>query len=632
MEDRRGFVVKQHRVDSNYHRKLDKLRLESFELVGLALGAVNSLGGILLIVYLLYFKDNLTMDTLLVPFVMFVIGVVTYQIRSAALKEKHKIMIYSLNYLLIPFNLYIFMDDVAVSFWVLTFLYVTLAFALQSRGLVILSVISSFAGLLFILAVSPAEVVKVVTLEDHLIRLVLFSLFVCFIFAGLKIIRRKELMLLLNMKKVENIAYKNPLLNMNNQLDFHQYVDYELVTSHFLIAKIEIKDFQSVYDILGQSHCDHLLHAVKKRLMVHSDKVSYIAKGEGGQFFLAFKIDEVLSTKDYFLRKLLKELGKIYKLDGMDYKLNINIGTSNSFTDGATGDELLRNAQFALNKCNQLGMNQLFPCTQELKESSLRKIELSNGIYKANFAEEFHLVYQPQVSLETNEIVGVEALVRWNHPQLGFISPGDFIDIAEQNGSIVSLGRWIFRKACEDIQQLNSLSQTPLKLAVNVSFIEIQQTNFVNNIVAILEETKFPPTLLEIELTERTFMQNEENELKKIQKLQSLGISVAIDDFGTGYSTFDVLKKLKIDKIKIPREFISYVDQDVSNQRIVQTIISLADRFDIICLAEGIERQEENDFLKLQACQEIQGYYYSRPVKLEDFQTTLAAFAKPVCV
>ena len=241
LEERRGFVVKQHRVDSNYHRKLDKLRLESFELVGLALGAVNSLGGILLIMYLLYFKDDLTMDTLLVPFVMFVIGVVTYQIRSVALKEKHKIMIYSLNYLLIPFNLYIFMDDVAVSFWVLTFLYVTLAFALQSRGLVVLSVISSFAGLLFILAVSPAEVVKVVTLEDHVIRLVLFSLFVCFIFAGLKIIRRKELMLLLNMKKVENIAYKNPLLNMNNQLDFHQYVDYELVTSHFLIAKIEIE-------------------------------------------------------------------------------------------------------------------------------------------------------------------------------------------------------------------------------------------------------------------------------------------------------------------------------------------------------------------------------------------------------
>lgn len=612
--------MENHRLKHDYLGESDKLRRKSFRTVGLALGGVNAAGGALLSFYVMQFKDEAELAHFFIPIAMLIVGLMTLLIRGINLKEKTKLLLYSINYILIPFNLYVFIDEAAAPFWVLTFLYVTLAFALQSRFLVINSIIASLAGLLFLTIYSPSEVFIIIKREDHMLRLLLFIIFVSYVLWGLSVSKKKENLLFHYMNQAENAAYENPLFNMPNQLDFHLYIDHEIQNSELIIIKIEVKDFQSVYDVLGQSKSDELLQLVKRRLMDKISDIAYLAKGEGGQFLAAIKEDASWGESHHHLKSLLEELSKPYSLKDFDYILIANIGLADSRKDGQNSDELMRNAQFALNKAKEMGMNQIVYCTNDLKLSSLEKINISDSLYRANLEEEFYLVYQPQLNLNTGRMTGVEVLIRWNHPEKGFIPPGTFIDIAEKNGFIVILGSWILRKACKDIQQLNAMLDEPLKLAVNVSVVQIQELDFVEKVLAVLKETGLAPELLEIELTERTFLENQEEELRKIRKIQSHGISIAIDDFGTGYSSFEVLKRVKIDKIKVPREFIDQVDKDVTNQYIVETVISMANRFGITCLAEGIEHQNENKFLIEQGCEEAQGYYYSKPIRINELQ------------
>lgn len=283
----------------------------------------------------------------------------------------------------------------------------------------------------------------------------------------------------------------------------------------------------------------------------------------------------------------------------------------------------MRHAQFALDNAKTEGINRVVFSSDPLKLKTMHQVQISEALYQADLDKEFHLVFQPQIELKTNQIVGVEALVRWNHPGMGIISPGIFIDIAEKNGFIVPLGKWILEKACQEVKLLSDSTGRPMKLAVNVSFIQIRQDAFVEETLDILKNTGFPPKRLEIELTERSLFENQPEDLIKLETLRSRGIRIAIDDFGTGYSSFGILAKVKVDKIKVRREFIDKVDSNPNSQRIVQTIASMADRFELTCLAEGIERLEESDFLHHLVCQEVQGFYYAKPAVIQQIQEWL---------
>lgn len=609
-------------MNQGYEMASDKLRNDSFHLAGLVLGSVNVIGGALLTLYILILKADPGWIDYLIPFVMQIVGYGTVWLRRTDVKDEMKVRLYSLNYVIIPLHLYTFLNDGADPFWALTFLYVTLAFALQNRMLVLTSVVASFVGLILIMVLSSAETIAVVDREDHLLRLILFAIFVAYVAWGLKVGKEKETLLYDYMNRAENTAYEDPQLAMPNQLDFNLYVDYQLPETELIVAKIEMNEYEAIYNVLGHRKCEALLHVFKQRIIESLADVAHVAKGEGGQFLVAFKADES-NQEEQRLATLPETLSGMYVLESFDYMLSVSIGVAKSESDGRHSDELMRNAQFALNHARTLGMNQLIYCTPELKRSSLKTIRLSDGLHRAYLDDEFHLVYQPQLNLRSGQMSGVEALVRWEHPELGSVPPGVFIEVAEKNGFIVKLGTWILRKACAEIQTLNSSLANPLRLAVNVSVIQVEQPDFVETVLAALEETGMSAELLEIELTERAFLNHDEANLMKIQKLQSHGIQVAIDDFGTGYSSFDVLKKVRVDKIKVPREFVDYVDENVDNQHILETILSMANRFGVTCLAEGIERKEENDFLVRQGGEEVQGYYYARPVALEDVQRQL---------
>ncbi|MEW8967383.1 bifunctional diguanylate cyclase/phosphodiesterase [Exiguobacterium alkaliphilum] len=611
-------------MNQGYEMASDRLRNASFHLAGLVLGGVNVIGGALLTLYVLILKADSGWIDYLIPIVMQIVGYGTLWLRRTNVKDEIKLRLYSLNYVMIPLHLYSFLNDAADPFWALTFLYVTLAFALQNRMLVLTSSIASFVGLILIMVLSSVETITVVDREDHLLRLILFAIFVAYVIWGLKVGKEREALLYDYMNRAENTAYEDPQLAMPNQLDFNLYVDYQLQKTELIIAKIEINDYQAMCDVLGHQKCDALLHVFKERVIESLTDAAHVAKGEGGQFLVAFKADETEQTAQR-LAVLPETLSGMYILQSFDYILSVSIGVAKSASDGRHSDELMRNAQFALNHARTLGMNQLIYCTPELKLTSLKTIQMSDGLHRADLDDEFYLVYQPQLNLQSNQMSGVEALVRWEHPELGLIPPGEFVEVAEKNGFIVTLGTWILRKACAEVQVLNDSLAHPLRLAVNVSVIQVEQPDFVGTVLAALEETGMSPDLLEIELTERAFLNHDEANLMKIRKLQAHGIQVAIDDFGTGYSSFDVLKKVQVDKIKVPREFVDYVDENVDNQHILETILSMASRFGVTCLAEGIERKEENDFLIRHGGEEVQGYYYSRPVTLDDVRRQLVA-------
>lgn len=612
-----------HRTNDNYISEAENLRSKVVNRIGDVMGWGNLVGGMVFGLYILLDQQNTTFLEYPVPFGMVILGLLSLWVSKQQGRDKVRPHIYLLNYMLFPLILFYFIEDAATTIWSLTFLYLLMAMALQSRRMLIYSFISSMVGLVILMIIAPAELNVLLGVEDHVIRMLLISVAAAICMNALYSIKDKEKLLFHYIHKAEETAYLDSFLKIPNRIDFNLYVDHELKTKQLFLWKLEINQFQSVYDVLGHRRTDELLLMVKKRLENKISDGTYLAKGEGSTF-LAATANFKMKDAEALLKEKIRYLTAPYDLFGHDYQLTFSIGAALSGPDGDNSDELMRHAQFALDQAKLEGINQVVFSTDKLKSSTMSQVQISEALYQANLDSEFHLVYQPQIELKTNQIVGVEALIRWNHPQLGMISPGVFIEIAEKNGFIVPLGKWILEKSCWEVQMLSDSIGRPLKLAVNVSFIQIRQEGFVEEVLQILKKIGFQPDRLEIELTERSLFENRPEDLAKIDALRAEGIRIAIDDFGTGYSSFGILAKVKVDKIKVPRDFIENVDSNQNSQRIVTTIASMADRFDLTCLAEGIERLEESDFLHQLVCQEVQGYYYAKPAVIHQVEEWLA--------
>jgi c-di-GMP phosphodiesterase len=605
-----------HRINSNYISEAELMRRHFYQLIGKVMGYGNFLGSLVFGLFIVLDEGKTSLYEYPVPLGMLGLGIFSLWLDRTNIKEQTRKHLYAINYITIPLILFYFIEDAAVTYWTILFLYLIMAFVLQNIILVCYSLLTSIIVLLCILFLSPPVLWVQIEIDDHITRLALFAIAAVFGLFGLKSIKKREKMLFHYMNQSEEMAFQDSLLKIPNRMDFNLYVDFSLRTEPLIVCKIEINQFQSVYDVLGYQKSDELLEKVKMRLAENLGGFSYLAKGEGNTFLVAIKEKSIGQSEGALFEKLLDALVQPYKLELHDYLLGFNIGAANSVKDGSTSDELMRHAQFALDKSKESGLNQVEFCSEEIKESMMKQVQISEALYQADLEKEFHLVYQPQIELKTQQMIGLEALIRWEHPQMGTISPNHFIAIAEKNGFIIPLGKWILEKACQEVQNVSDLTGKPLKLAVNVSFIQIGQKDFVEDILAILQKTGFPAEQLEIELTERSLFENRIEDFIKIEELRSHGIRIAIDDFGTGYSSFGLLAKIKVDKIKVPREFIDYVDSNQNSQRIVETITAMAERFQITCLAEGIERIEESRFLQNLICQEAQGYYYAKPAAI----------------
>jgi EAL domain-containing protein (putative c-di-GMP-specific phosphodiesterase class I) len=281
-------------------------------------------------------------------------------------------------------------------------------------------------------------------------------------------------------------------------------------------------------------------------------------------------------------------------------------------------DDLLKNADIAMYQAKERGRNNFQFFSMEMNAHALSRQLIESSMRKAIAQNEFYLVYQPQYDIVSRTMVGLEALLRWNHPQKGNIHPLHFISIAEETGMIIPIGEWVIRTACHQAKAWNDAGYPWLRVAVNISARQFKLDTFVSLVKTILDESGLPPEYLELELTESTIMERAVKNIQTLQELKNLGITLAIDDFGTGYSSLSYLKHFPIDRLKIDRSFVSDLNTDGDDAAIAEAIIVMAHSLKLDVVAEGVELEEQFDFLHSRNCDTLQGYLMSHPLSVED--------------
>jgi diguanylate cyclase (GGDEF)-like protein len=323
--------------------------------------------------------------------------------------------------------------------------------------------------------------------------------------------------------------------------------------------------------------------------------------------------------------EILNSLSKSLRINNQEISIQAKISIAAYPLDGLQLNELLTHAEITLEHYKLEDANSYYFYEQEILNVVFRKVILESDFLPALERNEFQLYYQPQVNTKTGKVVGLEALIRWQHPEYGIVSPAEFIPLAEESGFIIPLGEWIIKTACLDLKKLSDQGFDDLKVAVNISAHQFRQENLVQRINEIIQQTNLNPELLELELTETVFIQDIELVKRKVNLLGQLGIKISIDDFGTGYSSFKYLQEFSFSHLKIDRYFINNIDKLNNKQSIVSSIIQLAQHLHIDIIAEGVETNEELNWLRQNSCYMIQGYLFSRPLTLEELNIFLMA-------
>ena len=377
---------------------------------------------------------------------------------------------------------------------------------------------------------------------------------------------------------------------------------------------ISLDQFKKVNDSLGHGPGDVLLREFAERLKSCINRSDTVARFGNDEFaLLRTQIDD---TKDVIetIGSLSQVLKFSFDLPGHELFATASVGVSLFPVDGEDSQTLLKNAGAALYKAKRSGGANYQFFTADLHELAASRLALESNLRRAIHNEEFLLHYQPRVSVDSLAITGLEALVRWQHPQLGLVSPSEFIPLAEDTGLIVPIGEWVLRAACLQGRRWIEEGFAPIPIAVNISARQFHDRDLSQTVIRILEETGFSPKYLELELTESSIMQNEEFAASMLNQLKSMGINISIDDFGTGFSSLASLKRLPIDALKIDQSFVREATTDPDDAALVMAIITLGHNLRWKVVAEGVETDDQLRFLQLLRCDEIQGYFFSKPV------------------
>ena len=395
---------------------------------------------------------------------------------------------------------------------------------------------------------------------------------------------------------------------------------------------IDLDRFKRINDTLGHNFGDKVLKEVAERLRHSVRNSDFVARNYdvksfkneiarlGGDEFTVFlsHIDNPEETT-VVTQRIIDSVSKPIMVDGYEVSVTPSIGIAMYPENGLTVQELMKHADVAMYQAKEEGRRTFKYFSNELNEKAFERLQLEEHLRNALKNQEFELYYQPQVDLFNNRIAKAEALIRWNHPVMGFVSPADFIPIAEESGLIVELGEWILQTACFQAKQWHDEGIENLKVSINVSSVQFKQTNLVDKVKNALSLTGLPSNLLELELTESAVMSDVEDNIERLQQLKNMGVTIAVDDFGTGYSSLSYLKKFPIDTLKIDRSFIMDVDQSENDAAIVKAIMLLAETMQLNVVAEGIETLEQLRVLDSYGCKYIQGYFFSRPLPVREF-------------
>jgi len=424
---------------------------------------------------------------------------------------------------------------------------------------------------------------------------------------------------------IEYMAYHDRLTGLPNHYHFCQLLEASLADStinQLALLYVDLDQFKLIRDTMGHEIGDQLIKAVSERLADCIHQQGDMARYEGDEFLISLPNGHREEAADV-ANRIIDGFRASFCLEQYELFITPSIGISLYPTDGESAEELIKKADSAMYQVKRSGRNHYKFYSFSQNEHTYERLELETDLRKALEQKEFQLYYQPKLHLTSGKMSGVEALIRWKHPEKGFISPGEFIPVAEEMGLIIQMGEWVLRTACIQAKAWQDEGLPPFQISVNLSVLQLYQPNLVEQVRLILEETGLDPRYLVIEITE-TMMIDSDHALKVLRDLKSLGVAISLDDFGTGYSSLHYLKEVPIDKIKIDQAFIRNCTIDSNDAIIVKTIIAMAHQLKLEVVAEGVERKEQLVFLQRNLCNVAQGFMFSKPLPPEELVQEIA--------
>ncbi len=429
--------------------------------------------------------------------------------------------------------------------------------------------------------------------------------------------------------EIEHLAYHDSLTGLPNRLLFADRCAQALALAQrhqslVAVMLVSLDRFKKITESLGHAAGDVVLAEAASRLQCCLAQGDTVARFEGDEF--ALLLTNFSETAE--LAEITRAISEVFKVPFNLGDQQVYVSTSTGISlfpfNGTDSSIIMRNAVAALYRAKKQGGNNYQFYAADMNSLALKRLEMETCMRRAIQNREFIVYYQPVINLASREVVGSEALVRWQHPELGLLPPGRFIGLAEDTGLIVDIGWYVMREACAQTRSWQELGFGRLRIAINISARHFQQRDFLQQLVEVMGETKLDPALLELELTETSIMENPESAAKLLEQIRNLGVTVAIDDFGTGYSSLSYLKRLPIDTVKLDRSFVMGATTDPDDAALVVAIITLAHNLRLKVIAEGVEADDQVAFLRFLRCDEAQGYLFGKPMRPESFEALLA--------
>jgi diguanylate cyclase (GGDEF)-like protein len=425
-------------------------------------------------------------------------------------------------------------------------------------------------------------------------------------------------------QQIEFLAYRDVLTGLPNRLllqdRFEQATAYaDRAGTRVALLFLDLDNFKSINDSLGHAVGDLLLKEIASRLAECVRDTDTISRQGGDEFLIVLPDLSDADAVAPVLNKIRDRMKAPFVINGNEFSSSVSMGVAIYPDDGDNFDTLLKKADMAMYRAKEAGRNTYQFFDEQMNVEAIEYLSLKNGLRRAVERGEFILHYQPQINLASGAVVGVEALLRWSHPELGMVAPARFIPVAEESGLIVPIGEWVMREACRQAMAWKSAGLPELIMAVNLSAVQFKRGDVEQTVINALEESGFDPHLLELELTESILIHNTESVLASVKRLKLLGVTLSIDDFGTGYSSLSYLKRFSVDKLKIDQSFIRDLATDPDDAAITLAIIQMARSLNLKTIAEGVENADMLASLRKFQCDEVQGYHFARPMPADEF-------------
>jgi len=431
---------------------------------------------------------------------------------------------------------------------------------------------------------------------------------------------------LINKQKfLDHQAHHDSLTGLPNRILFNDRLEHSIEKAkrnkkNIAVFFIDLDHFKEINDSLGHHIGDEVLISITNKLLGTIRGEDTLSRLGGDEFTIIMEDVNNIEDTNILAEKILKVLSKPILIQNHELYISCSIGISIYPTDDIKPENLLKYADAAMYSAKEEGRSNYKFYSKEMTVASIERIKLEAEIRTAILESELELYYQPQINSKTNKLIGLEALIRWNHPEKGFLTPYYFMDIAEKTNLIIDVDNWVMKTGMRQIKEWQNKGFNPGKLALNLSVRQLMNSKFIDNLIEIINKENFDANYLELEISENNIMNNKDIAVKKLTKLRKMNIEVSIDDFGRGYASLSYLKDLPIDRLKIDKSFIDGIPKENKDKAIVKAIIQLAKALELNIIAEGVEYKEQMIFLKENGCEEIQGYFYDKPLSAEEVE------------